>query len=78
MDKAKRKLEADLKASQAGLEEIDRSRKEMQEVLKKKDQELKMFAAKAEDDQNQSANLSKKLKELQVCSKHLFSLNSKI
>ncbi len=67
MDKIKRKLETDLKSSQAGLEEIDRSKRDLQEVLKKKDQELKVMAVKVEDEQSQASNLMKKLKELQVC-----------
>jgi hypothetical protein len=67
LDKIKRKLETDLKSSQAGLEEIDRSKRDLQEVLKKKDQELKVMAVKVEDEQSQASNLMKKLKELQVC-----------
>ena len=66
MDKAKRKLETDLKAAQASSEEIERSKKDLQEGLKKRDQELKMMAAKVEDEQSQGSNLLKKLKEFQV------------
>ena len=66
MDKIKRKLETDLKASQLGLEEIDRIKKDLEEGLKKRDQELKLVTARVEEEQGQASNLMKKLKELQV------------
>ncbi len=72
MDKIKRKLETDLKSSQVGLEEIERSKRDLQEVLKKKDQELKIMAVKVEDEQSQASNLMKKLKELQVFKNKIF------
>jgi hypothetical protein len=72
LDKIKRKLETDLKSSQVGLEEIERSKRDLQEVLKKKDQELKIMAVKVEDEQSQASNLMKKLKELQVFKNKIF------
>ena len=66
MDKSKRKLEGDLKAAQGGLEELERIRKDLEDGFKKKDIELKAVSSKVEEEQAQSANLGKKLKELQV------------
>jgi peptidoglycan hydrolase CwlO-like protein len=59
-------LESDLKASQGSLEELDARRRELEEGLKKRDQDIKALGAKVEEEQGQAANLSKKLKELQV------------
>ncbi len=66
LDKVKRKLEGDLKAAQGGLEELERVRKDLEDGMKKKDQELKTVSSKVEEEQGQSLNLNKKLKELQV------------
>jgi hypothetical protein len=37
LDKAKRKLETDLKSSQVGFEELQRSKKDLEEGVKKRD-----------------------------------------
>jgi hypothetical protein len=66
LDKVKRKVEGDLKAAQGSLEELDRLKKDADEGIKKRDQDLKVLQAKVEDEQNQGANLSKKLKEFMV------------
>jgi hypothetical protein len=55
-----------LKSSQVGFEELERSKKDLEEGVKKRDQDLKVMTARVEDEQSQSANLMKKLKELQV------------
>jgi hypothetical protein len=66
LDKSKRKLEGDLKSAQGSLEELERIRKDLEDGFKKKDAELKAVSSKVEEEQSQSANLNKKLKELQV------------
>lgn len=66
LDKAKKKVEGDLKAAQGSLEELDRAKRDLDEVLKKKELEIKSFIAKCEEGDGKNANLNKKLKELQV------------
>lgn len=48
------------------MEELERSRKDLEDNLRKKDQELKNLSSRVEDEQGQASNLQKKLKELQV------------
>jgi len=55
-----------LKATQGSLEELDRVKRDLEEVLKKKEIEIKGFMAKVEEGDGKNAGLNKKLKELQV------------
>ena len=66
LDKVKRKLEADLKTTQGSVEELERIKKELEDNLKKKDQENHNLSAKVEDAGAQNNSLNKKLKDLQV------------
>ncbi len=55
-----------MKATQGSLEELDRVKRDLEEVLKKKELEIKGFMAKVEEGDGKNASLNKKLKELQV------------
>jgi hypothetical protein len=64
-----------LKATQGSLEELDRVKRDLEEVLKKKEIEIKGFMSKVEEGDGKNAGLNKKLKELQV--KYTLKFNSK-
>ncbi len=55
-----------MKNYQASLDETSRAKKDLEDNLKKKDQELNNLVYKGEEDQAQIANLLKKIKDLQV------------
>jgi hypothetical protein len=55
-----------VKNYQASLDETSRAKKDLEDNLKKKDQELNNLVYKGEEDQAQIANLLKKIKDLQV------------
>ena len=77
LDKAKRKLEADLKTTQGSVEELERIKKELEDNLKKKDQENHNLSSKIEDSTNQNNGLNKKIKDVQVSLKKRFLFRSK-
>ena len=77
LDKAKRKLEADLKTTQGSVEELERIKKELEDNLKKKDQENHNLSSKIEDATTQNNGLNKKIKDVQVSLKKRFLFRSK-
>lgn len=67
MDKAKRKVEGDLKMTQETVEDLERVKRDMEELCRKKDTEINGLNGRLEDDASQIAKLQKTIKELQVC-----------
>ncbi|XP_057686574.1 myosin-7B-like [Corythoichthys intestinalis] len=65
-EKAKRKLEADLKLSQDSVRGLEEQKRELEDRINKKDFELGQLQSKLEDEQNLVAQLQKKIKELQT------------
>ena len=50
------------------MEDLDRVKRDVEEALKKKEQELKAMTSKCEEGESKANNLNKKLKDLQVIS----------
>lgn len=69
MEKAKRKVEQDLKMTQETVDDLERVKRELEEGCRKRDQEINSLNNRVEDDASQIAMLQKKIKELQVNSK---------
>uniref|UniRef100_A0A673CNC8 Myosin heavy chain 7 n=1 Tax=Sphaeramia orbicularis TaxID=375764 RepID=A0A673CNC8_9TELE len=63
LERAKRKLEGDLKLAQESLMDLENDKQQLEE---KKDFEISQLNGKIEDEQAMSAQLQKKLKELQA------------
>ncbi|KAF4790133.1 myosin-7 [Turdus rufiventris] len=66
LERAKRKLEGDLKLAQENIMDLENDKQQLDERLKKKDFELNALNARIEDEQAVAAQLQKKLKELQA------------
>ncbi|GAB1287116.1 Myosin-7 [Apodemus speciosus] len=66
-ERAKRKLEGDLKLTQETVTDTTQDKQQLEEKLKKKDSELSQLNLRVEDEQLLGAQLQKKIKELQVC-----------
>ncbi|XP_004875674.1 myosin-7-like [Heterocephalus glaber] len=69
LERAKRKLEGDLKLTQESIMDLENDKQQLDERLKKKDFELNALNARIEDEQALGSQLQKKLKELQVRSR---------
>lgn len=67
VEKAKRKVEGDLKMTQETVEDLERVKRDMEELCRKKDNEINSLNGRLEDDASQIAKLQKTIKELQVC-----------
>ncbi|KAF7248963.1 Myosin-4, partial [Varanus komodoensis] len=65
LERAKRKLEGDLKISQESIMDLENDKQQMDDKLKKKEFEISQVQGKIEDEQAQSSQLQKKIKELQ-------------
>ena len=48
------------------MEDVERSKRELEETLKRKDQEIQQMGGRLEDEQGQASGLGKKIKELQA------------
>lgn len=66
VDKAKRKVEGDLKMTQETVEDLERVKRDLEELVRKKDQEINNLNGRLEDDASQISKLQKTIKELQV------------
>ena len=66
VEKAKRKVEGDLKLTQEAVSDLERNKKELEQTIQRKDKEISSLAAKLEDEQSLVAKLQKQIKELQV------------
>ncbi|GLD61794.1 myosin-6-like protein [Lates japonicus] len=66
LERTKRKLEGDLKLAQECIMDLENDKQQLEERLKKKDFEISQLNGKIEDEQAMSAQLQKKLKELQA------------
>ncbi|OWK03549.1 hypothetical protein Celaphus_00007918, partial [Cervus elaphus hippelaphus] len=64
-ERAKRKLEGDLKLTQESVADAAQDKQQLEEKLKKKDSELSQLNLRVEDEQLLGAQLQKKIKELQ-------------
>jgi myosin heavy chain 6/7 len=69
VEKAKRKVEGDLKLTQEAVSDLERNKKELEQTIQRKDKEISSLAAKLEDEQSLVAKLQKQIKELQVKSR---------
>ena len=66
IQKAKHKLDGDLRCSQEAALELERSKSEVQQAIQRKDKEFAAMQAKIEDEQGLGSKLQKQVKELGV------------
>ena len=66
IQKAKHKLDGDLRCSQEAALELERSKAEVQQAIQRKDKEFAAIQAKIEDEQGLGSKLQKQVKELGV------------
>ena len=66
MDKAKRKLDGDLRCSKEAVTELERNKTELAQGLQRKEKELAAVAAKIEDEASLGIKMQKQVKELAV------------
>lgn len=66
VEKAKRKVEGDLKLTQEAVADLERNKKELEQTIQRKDKELSSLTAKLEDEQSLVGKLQKQIKELQA------------
>ena len=62
IEKAKRKLEGDLRCSREAIGELERNKNELSQAFQRKEKELSAIAAKIEDEQSLGTKLSKQTK----------------
>lgn len=72
VEKAKRKVEQDLKATQETVDDLEKVKRDLEENSRRKDQEINSLNNRLEDDANQINMLQKKIKELQVRSSCMY------
>ncbi|MGH0134503.1 UNVERIFIED_CONTAM: hypothetical protein FKN15_056928 [Acipenser sinensis] len=66
LERAKRKLEGDLKLAQETIMDLENEKQQAEEKIKKKDFEISQLLGKIEDEQVLGAQMQKKIKELQA------------
>ncbi|KAK0134643.1 Myosin heavy chain, fast skeletal muscle [Merluccius polli] len=66
LERAKRKLDGDLKLAQESIMYLENDKQQSDEKIKKKDFETSQLLSKIEDEQSLGAQLQKKIKELQA------------
>ena len=66
VEKAKRKLENDLKMTQETVDELENVKRDLEENVRRKDTEINSLNTKLEEESNLVAQLQKKIKELLV------------
>jgi chromosome segregation ATPase len=59
-------VEGDLKMTQETVEDLERVKRDLEELCRKKDNEINNLNGRLEDDASQIAKLQKTIKELQV------------
>ncbi|XP_051904409.1 myosin-2-like [Hippocampus zosterae] len=65
-ERAKRRLEGDLKLSQESIMDLENEKQQLDEKLRKKDFEVSQLQTKAENEQALGSQLQKKIKEIQA------------
>merc|ERR1712168_587525 len=65
LEKAKRKVEGDLKMAQDAVADLERAKREIESVIATKEKNNQMLAAKLDDEQSLVAKAQKNIKELQ-------------
>jgi len=65
LEKQRRKIEGDLKVTQETVAELERSKKELEAHIARKDKEVGSFIAKLDDEQGLVGKVQKSIKELQ-------------
>ncbi|XP_061906338.1 myosin-4-like isoform X2 [Entelurus aequoreus] len=70
-ERARRKLEGDLKLSLESIMDLENEKQQLDEKLKKKDFEASQLQTKVEDEQALSSQLQKKIKEIQARTEEL-------
>ncbi|CAF96863.1 unnamed protein product, partial [Tetraodon nigroviridis] len=71
LERAKRKLEGDLKLSLESIMDLENDKQQLEEKLKKKDFEMNELSTRVEDEQALVSQLQKKIKELQARTEEL-------
>ena len=74
MERAKRKLEGDLRLAQESIMDLENDRQKGEEKLKKKEFEFNQLSTKLEDEQALISQLQRKIKELQVGSSFIIAV----
>ncbi|MPC23537.1 Myosin heavy chain, muscle [Portunus trituberculatus] len=64
-EREKRKAESDLKMSQAAVSEFNRTRKELEQAIDRKNKEVSALTIKVEEDYQQITRLSKQIKDME-------------
>ena len=78
IQKAKHKLDGDLRCSQEAALELERSKSEVQQAIQRKDKEFAAMQAKIEDEQGLGSKLQKQVKELGVSFLNVSQISSYI
>ena len=76
IQKAKHKLDGDLRCSQEVALELERSKSEVQQAIQRKDKEFAAMQAKIEDEQGLGSKLQKQVKELGVSFLNILQMSS--
>ena len=76
IQKAKHKLDGDLRCSQEVALELERSKSEVQQAIQRKDKEFAAMQAKIEDEQGLGSKLQKQVKELGVSFLNILQISS--
>ena len=76
IQKAKHKLDGDLRCSQEAALELERSKSEVQQAIQRKDKEFAAMQAKIEDEQGLGSKLQKQVKELGVSFLNILQVSS--
>ena len=76
IQKAKHKLDGDLRCSQEASLELERSKSEVQQAIQRKDKEFAAMQAKIEDEQGLGSKLQKQVKELGVSFLNILQVSS--
>ena len=76
IQKAKHKLDGDLRCSQEAALELERSKSEVQQAIQRKDKEFAAMQAKIEDEQGLGSKLQKQVKELGVSFLNILQISS--
>ena len=66
MEKDRRRVEGELKIAQSDVEDFDRSRKDVEATILRKDSEIKAMAVRFEDEQTLVGKIQSGIKESQI------------
>merc|ERR1712045_121708 len=65
IEKARRRVEGDLKVTQEGVSELERQKKEAESAIQKKEKDLSVLNSKLDDEQQVVSKVQKSIKEIQ-------------